>query len=185
MKLAAKQVELSACPYVSEECKAQLAEVRRAARSAWSRSSPTGTKSRSATRCAVPPREDLLQQARPVHQGARRRRRDQAKVEPADKYTVTYVGMDLTLDGFAVEAHGRCRSVRGGSQSRARAQQTPDRLISPDAKVMAAGLAALTGEAPLICAADASNWEAMADLAKANKARPGRQGGFDSTRWPI
>jgi len=41
-------------------------------------------------------------------------------------------------------------------------------LISPDAKVIAAGLSALNGETPLICGADASNWEAMADLAKAN-----------------
>jgi acetyl-CoA decarbonylase/synthase complex subunit gamma len=36
--------------------------------------------------------------------------------------------------------------------------------------MIAAGLAVLSGEAPLICGADAGNWEAMADLAKANKA---------------
>ncbi len=43
-------------------------------------------------------------------------------------------------------------------------------LISPDAKVIAAGLDALNGETALISGANATNWEAMAAAAKAHKA---------------
>ena len=42
-------------------------------------------------------------------------------------------------------------------------------LISRDPKIMAAGLLAIDGEAPLIYAADENNFEAMADLAKQHK----------------
>ena len=56
--------------------------------------------------------------------------------------------------------------------------------MTEDPALMAAGLAKATGGAPLLCAATAANWEAMAKLAKDAKAplavrarlrrRPGR-----------
>ena len=78
--------------------------------------------------------------------------------------------MDLTVDGFAVEATGDADRFAAAIKALREISQRPIVLISPDAKVIAAGLGALNGEAPLICGADAGNWEAMADLAKHSKA---------------
>jgi acetyl-CoA decarbonylase/synthase complex subunit gamma len=87
------------------------------------------------------------------------------------EYRVDYVGMPLHLDGLAVEA------VAGGAAAFADAVTAvrdacalPLVLVSEDAATMAAGLAKAGGVAPLICAATAGNWEAMAKLAKASKA---------------
>jgi acetyl-CoA decarbonylase/synthase complex subunit gamma len=93
-----------------------------------------------------------------------------AKVEPAEKFAVSYVGMDLTIDGFAIEATGDAERFVAAIKTVRTLSQRPIVMISPDAKVIASGLEALSGEAPLICGANANNWEAMADLAKANKA---------------
>jgi acetyl-CoA decarbonylase/synthase complex subunit gamma len=93
-----------------------------------------------------------------------------AKVEPADKFVVSYVGIDLTIDGFAVEATGDPDRFAAAIKAVREVSKRPIVLISPDANVVAAVLQLLKGEAPLISGADASNWEAMADLAKANKA---------------
>ena len=43
-------------------------------------------------------------------------------------------------------------------------------LMTEDPAVMAAGLAKTAGVTPLLCAATAANWEAMAKLAKEHKA---------------
>jgi acetyl-CoA decarbonylase/synthase, CODH/ACS complex subunit gamma len=89
----------------------------------------------------------------------------------ADSYAVNYVGMDLTLDGFAVEDVKHDPAAFAAAVGALRqASKRPLILISRDPKVMAAGLQALSGESPLVCAADSSNWEAMADLAKQHKA---------------
>jgi acetyl-CoA decarbonylase/synthase complex subunit gamma len=93
-----------------------------------------------------------------------------AKVEPADKFVVSYVGIDLTIDGFAVEATGDPGRFAAAIKTVREISKRPIVLISSDAKVTAAGLQLLTGETPLISGADASNWEAMAELAKAGKA---------------
>jgi len=90
-----------------------------------------------------------------------------AKVATADAYVVNYVGMDFTIDGFAVEADGgdfaaAIKAVRGASKR-------PLILIG-DAATLPAGLEACSGETPLIYAADNSNWEALADLAAKYKA---------------
>jgi len=90
-----------------------------------------------------------------------------AKVATIDKYTVNYVGMDFSVDGFAVEADGgdfaaAVKAVRS-------ATKRPLILIgNPDA--LPAGLEACSGETPMLYAADGSNWEAMADLAAKYKA---------------
>ncbi|MDO9348729.1 MAG: acetyl-CoA decarbonylase/synthase complex subunit gamma, partial [Anaerolineales bacterium] len=95
-----------------------------------------------------------------------------AEVAKADAYKVNYVGIELTVDGFAVEADSGVAST-GSAQAFAAAvkavraaSKRPLILVGKDAAALDAGLAALSGENPMICGADASNWEAMADLAK-------------------
>ena len=86
-------------------------------------------------------------------------------------YKVDYVGMSLHLDGLAVEAvsgdAGKFAAAVGAARG---ACKLPLVLVTEDPALMAAGLAKATGGAPLLCAATAANWEAMAKLAKDAKA---------------
>jgi len=170
MKLAAKQAELVACPYVSEESKKQLAE------------------------SSAPPIRLITVKAKDMEVKAGNEtvmfRHEKTffnrtglfvklkasegpdaitkKVAEADAFRVNYVGMELIVDGFAVEADGgdfatAIRAVRA-------ATKRPLILVGKDATVLGSGLAVLSGENPMIVGADASNWEGMADLAKKNNA---------------
>jgi acetyl-CoA decarbonylase/synthase complex subunit gamma len=173
MKLAAKQVELSACPYVSEESKAQLAE---------SAAPPIRLVTIRADGHEVKAGNEvvLFRHEKTFYNRPGlfiRVRADEtpeaikAKVTLADQYSVTYVGIDLTIDGFAIEAVGDDPAAFSNAVRAAReVSQRPLILISRDPKVVAAGLLAIDGESPLIYGADAANWEAMADLAKQHKA---------------
>jgi acetyl-CoA decarbonylase/synthase complex subunit gamma len=94
-----------------------------------------------------------------------------AKVESAEKYSVNYVGIELTLDGFAVEsASGDGASFGEAVKAVREVSQRPMILISKDPALVEAGLAAEGGGKPLLYAADAENWEAMAKLAKESGA---------------
>ena len=73
--------------------------------------------------------------------------------------------MDFTVDGFAVEADSPAAMTETVKAVRA-ATQRPLILLSKNPDVLQAGLSALPGEKPLLCGADASNWEKVADLAK-------------------
>jgi acetyl-CoA decarbonylase/synthase complex subunit gamma len=89
------------------------------------------------------------------------------KAAEVEAYTVNYVGMDFSLDGFALEADGgdlgpAVKAVRGASQK--------PLILMGDAESLPAGLEACSDETPMIYAADASNWEAMANLAAKYKA---------------
>ncbi len=173
MKLAAKQVELSSCPYVSEESKAQLAE---------SSAPPVRLVSLKSDGYEVKAGNEvvLFRHEKTFYNkpGLFVKVTDdldegqiKAALVPAEAYQVNYVGIELSVDGFAVE------SVSGSPEAFAKAVQAvrsvskrPLILLSSDPAVAKAGLAALTGETALLCAADATNWEAMADLAKEHKA---------------
>jgi acetyl-CoA decarbonylase/synthase complex subunit gamma len=86
-------------------------------------------------------------------------------------YKVDYVGMGLHPDGLAVEAVAGSAAAFADAVAAVRGACTlPLVLVTEDAVIMAAGLAKAGGVAPLICAATAGNWEAMAKLAKENKA---------------
>jgi len=169
MKLAAKQVELAACPHVSDEAKSQLAE---------SAAPPVRLITLKANGNEVKAGNEVVlfrHEKTFYHKpGLFIRVTDdtsaddiQAKVAAADAYSVNYVGMDITLDGFAVESvsgdpaafEKAVAAVRGASER-------PLILISHDPAVIEAGLKAIDGEAPLIQGADADNWEPMAALAK-------------------
>jgi acetyl-CoA decarbonylase/synthase, CODH/ACS complex subunit gamma len=161
MKLAAKQVELSACPYVSDESKKQLAE---------SSAPPirlvtlkAGTEVKAGNEVVMFRHEKTFYNKPGLFIRVKASDSDiAAKVAEVDKYIVNYVGMDFTIDGFAVEADGgdfaaAIKAVRSASKR-------PLILIG-DTAALPAGLEACSGETPMIYAADSANWEAMADLA--------------------
>ena len=173
MKLAAKQVELSLCPYVTETSKAQLAEsaappMRLVTLRADGHEIKVGNE-------VVLFRHEKTFYNKP---GLFVRVRDdetvdaiKAKIAQADQFAVTYVGIDLTLDGFAIEAVKNDPAIFADTIRAVReVTKRPVILISRDAKIMAAGLLAIDGESPLIYAADENNFEAMTELAKQHKA---------------
>src|SRR5512136_3019239 len=106
MKLAAKQVELAACPYVTEASKAQLSE---------SAAPPIRLISLKAAGGEVKVGNEVVmfrhEKTFYNKPGLFLRVRDDdpdlhSKVTAAQAFKVAYVGMDLTLDGFAVQATG-------------------------------------------------------------------------------
>lgn len=173
MKLAAKQAELSACPHVSEEAAAELAEaseppIRLVTLKANGNETKAGNE-------VVLFRHEKTFYNKP---GLFIRVRDdqsaediKAKVAAADAYLVDYVGMSLTLDGFAVQSvSGNGDAFVSAIKAVREASQRPLILIGKDSEVLAAGLDVLENEVPLIYGADGDNWEAMAGLAKKHEA---------------
>jgi acetyl-CoA decarbonylase/synthase complex subunit gamma len=173
MKLAAKQVELSSCPYVSEASKKQLAE---------SAAPPirlvtlkgAGAEVKAGNEVVLFRHEKTFYNKPGLFIRVKASDPDlAAKVAKADAYKVNYVGMDFTVDGFALvldsDAAAAVKTVRG-------ATKRPLILIG-DAAALQAGLSALSSsstagqtETPLLYAADASNADALADLAKGKAA---------------
>ena len=91
----------------------------------------------------------------------------QEKISKADSYIVDYVGIKLGVDGFAIEATRRDK-VRRSDQVTRSATKKPLILIAADSAAMAEG-AKEAGDKPLLYAADESNWQKMAELAKSLK----------------
>ena len=173
MKLAAKQVELSACPYVTEASKVQLAEL--AAPPIRMVSLKSNGYEVKAGNEVVLYRHEKTFYNKP---GFFIRVYDdqtadeiKAKVAAADAYSVNYVGIDLPIDGFAVASKkGDPQAFKSAVEAVRASSKRPLILMSRNAEIVAAGLSALAGETPLIYGADAQNWEAFADLAAKNKA---------------
>ncbi len=176
MKLAAKQVELSACPYVTPESKTQLAEssappIRLIALKSDGYEVKAGNE-------VVLFRHDKTFYNKP---GLFIRVYDnqpaeaiKALVTEANAYAVNYVGMDLTIDGFAVASKsGDPNTFATAVQAVRSVSKRPVILMTRDEPVAKAGIKALQGEIPLLYGADSKNWEAFADLAKENKAALG------------
>jgi acetyl-CoA decarbonylase/synthase complex subunit gamma len=173
MKLAAKQVELSSCPYVSEESKTQLAEssappIRLVTLKAGGYEVKVGNE-------IVLFRHDKTFYNRPglFIQVNDDLSADQIKAlaQPAEDFSTNYVGIDLCLDGFAIFSTSNDPARFGAAvQAVRQVSKRPLILVSQDPKVLAEGVKHLPGEAPLLCAADANNWQSMTDLAKANGA---------------
>jgi acetyl-CoA decarbonylase/synthase complex subunit gamma len=169
MKLAAKQAELAACPYVTDESKTQL-EAASAPPIRLVTLSSDGAKFEAGNETVLFRHEKTFYH-RP---GLFVRVKDsdeldaiKSKVAEADQFAVDYVGIKLGVDGFAVEAAsgdgarfaGAIRAVRSASKK-------PLILIAPDPGVMAAGVKAADSIKPLLYAADESNWQPMAEVAK-------------------
>ena len=174
MKLAAKQAELAACPYVSEESKTKLEAasqppVRLVSLRADGHEVKAGNETvmfRHEKRFFNKPglfvrlRDDLS--------------RDQltAQAKEIADYKVEYVGMELVVDGLAIEATGDGAQFAAAVQAVLEAAPRPLVLIAGNAGVMAEGLKAAVAAkvTPLLYAATADTWEAFAQLAKEHKA---------------
>jgi acetyl-CoA decarbonylase/synthase complex subunit gamma len=173
MKLAAKQIELASCPYVSEESKTQLAESAAPPIRLVSLKSD-GFEVKAGNEVVLFRHEKTFYN-KPgifvkVHSDTSPAE-IKAQVTVANNYATNYVGIDLVLDGFAVEASGSdAQTFAAAVRAVREASHKPLILVSRDPGVMAEGIGALAGEIPLIYAADPANWEAMADLAKQHKA---------------
>jgi acetyl-CoA decarbonylase/synthase complex subunit gamma len=168
MKLAAKQVELKDCPYVSDEAKAKLEAasappIRLVKVEGEDASVEVGNETvmyrHEKTFYHMP---GLFLRLK-ASQGP-----DEIKkaVAEADAYQADYVGIDLYLDGFAVEADGDAGAFGEAVKAVRETSKRPIILLAPDPDLAKAGLEAAEGTRPLIYAADAENWEAMAEVAK-------------------
>ena len=165
MKLAAKQVELSACPYVSEESKIELAE---------SSAPPIRLVSIKANGFEVKAGNEtvLFRHEKTFFNmpGLFLRVKSSMSVETikekvieADAYQVNYVGMELVVDGFAIEADDETKFSDAIKTVRS-VTKRPLILIGNESAIIA-GMELLTGENPLIYSANAANWESMAEIA--------------------
>jgi acetyl-CoA decarbonylase/synthase complex subunit gamma len=166
MKLAAKQVELADCPHVSEEATAQLSEAAAPpVRPIALRSNGHEVKAGNET---VLFRHEKTFYSRP---GLFLRVRDsepaaviKEKIQAVDSYVVDYVGIDLSLGGFAVQADGG--DFAGTVKTLTELSNRP-LIFLGDAEAIRSGLEALPeGGKPLIGLATSENWQAYADLAK-------------------
>lgn len=173
MKLAAKQVELSACPYVSEESKAKLEEssappIRLISLKSDGHEVKVGNEvvlfrhektfyNKSGLFVAV--YDDVEPEE------------NKRLIQAADSYMVNYVGMDLTIDGFAVISRSADKQKFSQTVELIRSISIrPVILVSSQTDVIEAGISKLSSETPLICGANEQNWEAMAEIAKNAKA---------------
>ncbi len=172
MKLASKQIELDKCPHVSDEAQEKLAEsaappVRLVTLSADGREVKAGNE------IALFRHEKTFYNPA----GLFVRLRDDSPLEEikaaarrAADYSVDYVGMSLTIDGFAIEATGAGGTYAAAVKAVLGAAQLPLILIADDAGVMAMGLGAAAGTKPLIYGATDANWQPFAELAKKHGA---------------
>ncbi len=173
MQLAAKQAELSACPHVSEESKKELD----------SASSPPIrliTLEGDGTRIEVGNETVLFRHEKTFYHrpGVFIRVKDMQDLESirtdvttASAYLVDYVGIELGVDGFAVESvSGDNGKFVAAVKTVAATTKKPLILMSADPDVLAEAAKTVEGTKPLLYAADETNWEQMAEVAKSAKA---------------
>jgi len=172
MKLAAKQADLDKCPHVSDEAREQLAE---------SAAPPVRLVTVSADGREVKSGNEivLFRHEKTFYNptGLFVRWRDSApleeitaQVKEAADYVVEYVGMELTIDGLAIEATGDGDRFAATIKAALDVAQLPLILMATAPDVMAQGLEAAAGTQPLIYGATAETWEAFAELAKKHAA---------------
>lgn len=173
MKLAAKQAELSACPYVSEEAKAQLDAAAAPPIRLVSVQGP-GHKVEVGNETVLFRHEKTFYHP----PGLFRRVKDswpldqvKGAAKEAMDYSVAYVGIDLHLDGVAVEAaSGNPETFAAAVKAVREVTDRPLILMASDPAVLKAGLAVADGTRPLLYAATAENWQAVAEIAKGANA---------------
>ncbi len=169
MKLAAKQAELAACPYVSEEAQAALAAaatppIRLITISSDDRQIEVGNETvmvrHEKTFYHEPGLLVRVKDTQPLEEF-------EEVITKAASYSVERVGMKLNVSGFAVENASGDPALFAERVEALRARaDLPRVLISKDPAAMEAALAKLQGTVPLLYAADKDNWQAMAELAK-------------------
>lgn len=164
MKLAQKQAELSQCPYVEEEAKAQLEESA-APPIRLITLSTDGRKLEVGNETVLFRHEKTFYHQPGLFIRVKDSQPDLAEVAQAvSQYKVEYVGIDLTLDGIAVEAAG---GDFAAAVTMVKANcPLPLILLTEDPVTAEVGLKAAQGVQPLLGAATQDNWQAMAKLAK-------------------
>jgi len=166
MKLAAKQVELSACPYVTDESKKQLAES--AAPPIRLITLKAGTEIKAGNEVVMFRHEKTFFNKPGLFIRVKASDPDiTKKITAIDSYKVNYVGMDFTIDGFAIEADGDLPDAVKAVRSATKRHLI---LIANDATPLDSALSLFPNESALIYAADSSNYESLADVAKKHKA---------------
>jgi acetyl-CoA decarbonylase/synthase complex subunit gamma len=172
MKLAAKQVELSACPYVSEASKAQLEE---------SASPPIRLISLKSNGYELKVGNEvvLFRHEKTFYNrpGVFVAINDSLSpdeistiVNSIENYHVNYVGIDLVVDGFMVQSkdenpekfHSAIKKIRSISKK-------PLILFANKPETVQEAIKTLAGELNLLGIADKNNWEKMASIAKDQK----------------
>lgn len=167
MKLAAKQAELKACPYVSEESKRQL----EAAAQPPVRLITIATGERKAVagnEIVLFRHEKTFYNPVPIFVRVKDTDADlAAKVKELDAFSVDYVGIKLRLSGVAIEnASGDANQFAAAVETVRGASDFPLILMAHDPAAFEAAMTKANGAQPLLYAADASNWQTMAALAK-------------------
>ncbi len=171
MKLAAKQAELSACPYVSAESKAQL----EAASQPPIRLITLSTDSRKAVagnEIVLFRHEKTFYNRAPIFVRVKDTDADlAAQAKELDAFNVDYVGIKLHLDGIAIEnASGDASKFAAAVEAVRGATNFPLILIAKEPAAFEAAMAKANGAVPMFYCADESNWQAMAAVAKKWKA---------------
>jgi acetyl-CoA decarbonylase/synthase complex subunit gamma len=173
MKLAAKQVELATCPHVSEEATTKLEAASAPPIRLIELSGQDGTvKVGNET---VMFRHEKTFYNKP---GIFLRLKDTTaseqlieSVRAADGFSVDYVGIDLHLDGFAIEAaSGDPSAFQSAIEAISENSKRPLILITESSELAGAGVAMIQGSRPLLHGANSENWEAMAEVARAAEA---------------
>ncbi len=163
MKLGQKQVELSQCPYVEEEAKAQL-EASAAPPIRLITLSANGRKLDVGNETVLFRHEKTFYHQPGLFVRVKDTQSDVAEVARAVAgYSVDYVGIDLALDGLAVEANGGDFAATVSTVKDT--TSCPLILLTEDPGTAEAGLKAAEGIVSLLWAATPDNWEAMAKLA--------------------
>jgi acetyl-CoA decarbonylase/synthase complex subunit gamma len=172
MKLAAKQVELKDCPYVDEEAKEKL-EAASAPPIRLIEMKGTENVLKVGNETVLFRHEKTFYNKPGIFlkvQDTQSPDEIKKNVSEADAFLVDYVGIDLHLDGYAVEAtSGDPETFQAAVAAVQDTSKRPLILIASEEEQAKAGLEVSEG-VPLVYAADADNWEAMAGLVKGSNA---------------
>ena len=173
MKLAAKQVELSDCPHVSDEATEALS----AASAPPIRLIKVGTGDRE---FQVGNETVMFHHEKTFFNkpGLALRVKDTedaetiaGKVAVVNDYCVERVGIDMTFSAIAIEnASGDAGTFAGTVEAVRARTDLPFVLMSDSVKALQAALEVEGGHQPILNAATIDNWEAMAAVAKEAKA---------------
>ncbi len=173
MKLAAKQVELSACPYVSEESKAQLEESSAPPIRLISLKSD-GYEIKVGNEVVMYRHEKTFYNKPGVFVNVKTSLpEDEVKklAKRINDYQVNYVGITLEVDGIAINDDASDPEKIKTTLNAVRSVcKKPMMLFSTNLDSLETGLSQLNEETPLIGCANAENWEKFAELAKRSKA---------------
>ena len=172
MKLAAKQAELKDCPHVSEEAAAKLAAA--AAPPIRLVSIQGGNGKVEVGNETVLFRHEKTFYHKPGLFLRIKDTQDEAQikdlVQEASEFNVDYVGIDLHLDGFAVEAASGDAGTFGKAVAAVRgATDKPIILIAAEADLAKAGVEPAGGR-PLIYGATEESLDAFMEVAKESEA---------------